>query len=157
MPRTAAARQKKPAAILLSMCPHNHICVLILLYMCDHTTMHASLRKPTAALLLASVFVHTDGLILLYLCPHTTEYVSAYLQDCWLTDALSAGCSRTSAPRATKTRTRRALTSTAQHGRSCSPFPSRRTAARRTECCCTRHGSYFNSFFMRFFSFIRVF
>jgi len=49
-----------------------YICVLILLYMCPHTTAYVS------------SYCYKCVLILLYMCPHTTIYVSSYYYICVL-------------------------------------------------------------------------
>jgi hypothetical protein len=66
--------------ILLYMCPHTttmyvsscyYVCVLILLYMCPHTTIYVSSYCCICVLIL-----------LLYMCPHATMYVSSYYYMC---------------------------------------------------------------------------
>jgi hypothetical protein len=63
-----------------------YICVLILLYMCPHTTIYVSSYYFICVLILPYVCPHTAYvssycyiyvLILLYVCPHTA-YVSSY-------------------------------------------------------------------------------
>jgi hypothetical protein len=58
--------------ILLYMCPHTTVCVLILLYMCPHTIIYVS------------SYYYICVLILLYMCPRTTIYVSSYYYMCVL-------------------------------------------------------------------------
>jgi hypothetical protein len=50
--------------ILLYMCPHTTVCVLILLYMCPHTTIYEEEGEETFSYC--------------YMCPHTAIYVSLY-------------------------------------------------------------------------------
>ncbi len=72
------------------------ICVLILLYMCPHTTIYVSSwrrRTLTTKITLLRLklrvvpcmqVAHTCVLILLYMCPHNTTYVSSYYYICVL-------------------------------------------------------------------------
>jgi hypothetical protein len=76
-------------------------CVLILLYMCPHTTIYVSsyysyahrgqaLFKPLYIQHICVILLHVSSyyyicvLILLYMCPHTTIYVSSYYYICVL-------------------------------------------------------------------------
>jgi hypothetical protein len=66
--------------ILLYVCPHTTVCVLMLLYMCLRGRardagayyIYVSSYYYVCVLILLYVFV----LILLYVCPHTTVYAS---------------------------------------------------------------------------------
>jgi hypothetical protein len=69
----------------------DYMCVLILLYMCPHTTIFGwqvggrglgTARRTT--IYLASSNSCICVLILLYMCPHTTIYVSSYYDICVL-------------------------------------------------------------------------
>ncbi len=67
--------------ILLYMCPHTtvYVCVLILLYMCPHTAIYVSSYSYICVLILLYMCPHTN----IYTCPHnmcppTTIYVSSY-------------------------------------------------------------------------------
>jgi hypothetical protein len=66
--------------ILLYMCPHTTICVLILLYMCPHT-LRAIVNHR-----IHTIYVFSYNcicvLILLCMCPHTTISVSSYYYMC---------------------------------------------------------------------------
>jgi hypothetical protein len=73
-----------------NMCPHTIYvssyctCVLILLYMCPHTTKCMSsyyYMCPHTAMCVSSYY-YTCVLILLYTCPHTTIYMSSYYYIC---------------------------------------------------------------------------
>jgi hypothetical protein len=66
------------------MCPHTTICFLILLCMCPHTTVYVSSYYYVCVLILLYMCPHTTicVLILLYMCPHTTIYVSSYYYMC---------------------------------------------------------------------------
>ena len=81
LPHTVAPTQGILSRILLYMCLHTrwvlillyvssyyHICVLILIYVCPHTTIHVS------------SYYYTCVLILLYMCPHTTMSSYYYIE-----------------------------------------------------------------------------
>ena len=64
--------------ILLYICPHTTLCVLILPYMCPHTTRYVS----------STLYICV--LILLYMCPHTSIHVSSYCYKCVLRNEMFA-------------------------------------------------------------------
>ena len=63
------------------MCPHT-ICVLILLYMCPHTTICMCPHTTICVLMLLCIFPHTTTCMCphttICMCPHTTIFVSSY-------------------------------------------------------------------------------
>ena len=60
------------SCVLIYMCPHSTSCVLILLYMCPHTTIYVSSCYDMCPAVSS------------YICPHTTSCVSLYYYVCVL-------------------------------------------------------------------------
>ncbi len=55
-----------------TMCPHTDMCVLILLHMCPHTTVHVSSFYYVSSYCCMCPHTTTCVLIQLYMCPHST-------------------------------------------------------------------------------------
>jgi len=82
--------------ILLYICPHTAIClssycymsVLILLCVCSRTAIYVSsycyVCTHTPIYMFVSSYCYVSVLILLYVCPHTVMFVSSYCYICVL-------------------------------------------------------------------------
>jgi hypothetical protein len=71
---TGAPHTTRYVSSYCCMCPHNAVCVRILLYTCRHTALH---------MLLIPVYTCAECVrILLYMFPHTAVNVCAYSYVC---------------------------------------------------------------------------
>ncbi len=70
--------------LLLYMCPHTTICVLMLLYMCPHTTIYVFSFYYICVLMLRYLCLHAIPVSSCdYMCPHTATNVSSYSYTRW--------------------------------------------------------------------------
>ena len=68
----------------INVCSYYHICVVILLSMCAHTTTYAHTPICVSSYYYICVLILRYVSSYYYICPHTTTYVSSYSTICVL-------------------------------------------------------------------------